>query len=69
MRFGGGDGADDLVLNDAANGLWYGLKAMQGPVPYLAKIAHLVFNMDRMVGQDFEEGLANLQAVAQKPAP
>ena len=43
--------------------------AMQGPVPYLAKIAHLVFNMDRMVGQDFEEGLANLQAVAQKPAP
>ena len=43
--------------------------AMQGPVPYLAKIAHLVFNMDRMVGQDFEDGLANLQAVAQKPAP
>lgn len=42
--------------------------AMQGPVPYLAKIAHLVFNMDRMVGQDFEDGLANLQAVAQKPA-
>ncbi len=42
--------------------------AMHGPVPYLAKIAHLVFNMDRMVGQDFEDGLANLQAVAQKPA-
>lgn len=42
--------------------------AMQGPVPYLAKIAHLVFNMDRMVGQDFEDGLANLQTVAQKPA-
>ena len=42
--------------------------AMHGPVPYLAKIAHLVFNMDRMVGQDFEDGLVNLQAVAQKPA-
>lgn len=42
--------------------------AMQGPVPYVAKIAHLFFNMDRMVGQDFEDGLANLQAVAQKPA-
>lgn len=42
--------------------------AMQGPVPYLAKIMHLVFNMDRMVGQDFEDGLAQLQAVAQKPA-
>ena len=50
---------------DATRVTW----AMQGPVPYLAKIAHLVFNMDRMVGQDFEEGLANLQAVAQKPAP
>lgn len=42
--------------------------AMHGPVPYLAKIAHLVFNMDRMVGQDFEDGLGNLQAVVQKPA-
>ena len=43
--------------------------SMHGPVPYLAKIAHLFFNMDRMVGQDFEDGLANLQqAVAQKPA-
>ncbi|MDP3228706.1 MAG: SRPBCC family protein [Acidovorax sp.] len=42
--------------------------AMHGPVPYLAKIVHLVFNMDRMVGQDFEDGLANLQAQAQKPA-
>lgn len=43
--------------------------AMHGPVPYLAKIAHLFFHMDRMVGQDFEEGLAHLQAVVQqKPA-
>ena len=40
--------------------------SMQGPVPYLAKIAHLLFNMDHMVGQDFEDGLTNLQAVAQK---
>ena len=46
--------------------------ALQGPVPYLAKIAHLFFNMDRMVGRDFEDGLAHLQAVAMaapKPAP
>ena len=42
--------------------------SMHGPVPYLAKIAHLVFNMDRMVGQDFEDGLNNLQTVAKKPA-
>ncbi|MFN4121053.1 SRPBCC family protein [Acidovorax sp.] len=41
--------------------------ALHGPVPYLAKIAHLFFNMDRMVGQDFEDGLEHLQAVVQKP--
>ena len=40
--------------------------AMQGPVPYLAKIMHLFFDMDRMVGQDFEEGLAFLAAEAAK---
>jgi hypothetical protein len=39
---------------------------MQGPVPYLAKIVHLFINMDRMVGQDFEAGLANLKAAAEK---
>lgn len=40
--------------------------AMHGPVPYLAKIMHLFFDMDRMVGQDFEEGLAFLAAEAAK---
>ena len=40
--------------------------AMQGPVPYIAKIAHVVFNMDKMVGKDFEIGLANLKALAER---
>lgn len=40
--------------------------AMHGPVPYLAKIMHLFFNMDRMVGKDFEDGLAFLAAEAAK---
>lgn len=40
--------------------------AMHGPVPYMAKIAHVIFNMDRMVGQDFEAGLASLKALAEK---
>jgi hypothetical protein len=39
---------------------------MQGQVPYFAKIVHLFFNMDRMVGTDFEVGLANLKGVAEK---
>jgi uncharacterized protein YndB with AHSA1/START domain len=40
--------------------------AMNGDVPYLAKILHLFINMDRMVGGDFETGLANMKAVAER---
>jgi hypothetical protein len=39
---------------------------MQGPTPYLAKIVHVFFNMDKMVGGDFETGLANLKTIAEK---
>jgi carbon monoxide dehydrogenase subunit G len=38
---------------------------MQGAVPYLAKIMHVFFNMDKMVGTDFEAGLANLKTAAE----
>jgi uncharacterized protein YndB with AHSA1/START domain len=47
---------------DATNVTW----AMQGDAPYFAKIIHVFFNMDRMVGKDFETGLANLKAAAEK---
>jgi hypothetical protein len=40
--------------------------AMHGPVPYLAKIIHLFIDMDRMVGGEFEAGLASLKAIAEK---
>jgi hypothetical protein len=39
--------------------------AMQGPSPYMMKLMHVFINMDRMVGKDFEVGLANLKAVAE----
>lgn len=39
--------------------------AMHGPSPYLAKLMGLFFNMDTMVGKDFEAGLANLKAIAE----
>ncbi|MDP2411229.1 MAG: SRPBCC family protein [Pseudolabrys sp.] len=39
---------------------------MQGPSPFIGKIMHVFFNMDRMVGSDFEVGLANLKAEAEK---
>ena len=39
---------------------------MQGNTPYFAKIIHLFFDMDKMVGKDFEAGLAGLKAIAEK---
>jgi hypothetical protein len=47
---------------DSTNVTW----AMHGPNPYIAKVIHLFFNMDSMVGKQFETGLANLKAVAEK---
>jgi uncharacterized protein YndB with AHSA1/START domain len=40
---------------------------MNGAVPYPAKIMHMFFDVDAMVGKDFEAGLANLKATAEKP--
>ena len=40
--------------------------AMEGPVPYFAKIIHVFIDMDSMVGKDFEAGLANLKTAAEK---
>ena len=39
--------------------------AMQGPTPFIGKIMHVFMNMDRMVGKDFETGLANLKRAAE----
>jgi uncharacterized protein YndB with AHSA1/START domain len=40
--------------------------AMYGPQPYLAKVMSLVFNCEKMVGPQFETGLANLKALAEQ---
>jgi Polyketide cyclase / dehydrase and lipid transport len=40
--------------------------SMHGHNPYMAKVLHLFFNCDRMIGKSFEQGLASLKAVAQK---
>lgn len=41
-------------------------QAMSGPSPYVAKLMGLVFSMDKMVGDKFEEGLGNLKGLAEK---
>lgn len=40
--------------------------AMSGQQPLMAKIMTLFINCDKMVGKDFDEGLANLKAIAEK---
>lgn len=37
---------------------------MAGPMPFISKIICLFVDMDRMIGKDFEAGLANLEAAA-----
>lgn len=39
--------------------------SMSGKNPYIAKLMGLVFNMDKMIGKDFETGLANMKAAAE----
>lgn len=39
---------------------------MSGPMPYVSKLMTLVFDMDKMIGKDFEAGLAKMKSVAEK---
>ena len=40
--------------------------AMYGPSPYLSKLIGVIFNMDKMLGKSFDEGLAGLRTGAEK---
>jgi hypothetical protein len=40
--------------------------AMHAPSPFISKVIQMFFSMDSMVGKDFETGLANLKASAEK---
>ena len=39
---------------------------MIGPAPYMQKLMGVFMSMDKMVGGDFETGLANLKTLAEK---
>jgi hypothetical protein len=40
--------------------------SMYGPSPFMSKLMGIFVNIDRMVGKDFEVGLANLKAKAER---
>ncbi len=39
--------------------------AMRGPSPYIHKVMSIFFNIDQMIGNDFETGLANLKTATE----
>ena len=41
--------------------------AMYGPSPFMSKLMGVFMNMDKMIGKDFEAGLANLKSIVEKP--
>lgn len=47
---------------DTTNVTW----AMYGPANFVSKLMSVFISMDKMIGTDFEAGLANLKAVAEK---
>jgi hypothetical protein len=50
---------------DATRVTW----SMEGPAPFMHKLVGLFLNMDKMIGADFETGLGNLKALAEKASP
>ncbi len=47
---------------DATRVTW----TMDGPTPYVGKLISVFMDMDTMIGGAFDEGLANLKAIAEK---
>ena len=39
---------------------------MHGPAPFMSKVMQVFMNLDKMIGKDFEAGLANLKRLTEK---
>lgn len=39
---------------------------MRGPAPFMSKLMQVFMSLDRMIGKDFETGLANLKKLAEQ---
>jgi uncharacterized protein YndB with AHSA1/START domain len=51
-----------LPQGNATNVHW----VMQGPAPFMSKVMGVFMNFDKLVGKDFETGLANLKQLTEK---
>src|SRR3990170_3056186 len=55
-----------LPQGDATNATTNVAWLMHGTSPFIGKIMQVFINMDRMIGKDFEAGLANLKRLTEK---
>ena len=51
-----------LPQGDATNLTW----VMRGPAVFVSKVMQVFMNLDKMIGKDFEVGLANLKKLTEK---
>jgi uncharacterized protein YndB with AHSA1/START domain len=51
-----------LPRSGATEVIW----TMYGATPFIGKVMHVFINMDRMIGKDFEAGLANLKTAVEQ---
>jgi hypothetical protein len=51
-----------LPQGDATNVTW----TMTGPAIFMSRVMQVFMNLDRMIGRDFETGLANLKKLTEK---
>jgi uncharacterized protein YndB with AHSA1/START domain len=51
-----------LPQGDATNVTWL----MHGPAPFMSRVMQVFMNLDKMIGKDFEVGLANLKRLTEK---
>jgi len=56
----------EFVLVPKGDGTTAVTWAIYGPSPFLSKVMGLFLDMDIMIGKEFETGLANLKALAEK---
>ena len=55
----------EFVLENQGNATMV-TQAMYGSSPFISKLMGLFFNMDKMVGEKYEEGLASLKVIAEQ---
>jgi hypothetical protein len=55
-----------LPHGDASNATTNITWLMHGPASFMSKVMQVFMNMDKMIGKDFETGLANLKKATEK---